>query len=599
MKFKAFFFHCLGFKKRNLIFYGILLLLLQFQIAKANNRELHFHQAEIVKPSPSIPYYHFKVKIDNENKNAFEIKKIVANGNEVHHFEIREQSWSKSNDKAFPFSWPVFAEDKDFVFKNPCLVGRLNWENGKKYNLEITYSIKDSKDEKRIKQEIIAPKKGGYWNTNWKYYKSIVVSEDYGKDRKNEPVQFSLAFYTDQVTELSRELRIVQVDEDGNTKVLPSQVYDVQKYMKKDKPRYDKNGALRPYYWVPTVYAKVVVPISIEAKSDVVLLAFYDNPKAEKPEVTSNLKVTGKGLELNIENEYYKVKLHPNSGMLNEITLKSNPKFTLEHKLETNGAIHWNPGAYSPKRPWMHASDWDTPENVDSVSGPLMFTFHRKGHMPNMPEIGLAITYKFFNNLPYILMSTTLEVKKSIPLQAFRNAEIVFNHKLINKAAWQDPTSEEPRIIDLKEIPNLTEIHMPLDISWVSFLNSKERVGFAGIPLEYTNSTMNDEPFEYNPYMYITKGPWVYWTRVLVTPYMTQNMQQIIEVPAGNFYWEKWAWLPYKLESDGKFEELNDLQEQLKHPLRIQVSGERDARVRIPDEIYTDSTKTGWEEINK
>ena len=42
-----------------------------------------------------------------------------------------------------------------------------------------------------------------------------------------------------------------------------------------------------------------------------------------------------------------------------------------------------------------------------------------------------------------------------------------------------------------------------------------------------------------------------------------------------------------------------DLQERLKHPLRIQLTDERDARVRIPDEIYNDPTKTGWEEMDK
>jgi len=578
-----------------------LALLLQFQTLVAGSNNLKIQQVEIAIPSPSIPYYHFKMKIDNKNQKPFRIKKIIANGKEIHHYEMRDESWNKGDDKSFHFSWPVFAIDLfgDFVYKNPCLIGRLDWENGQKYNIEVTYSIKGSDDEETITQEVVAPGKGGYWNTKWKYYKSIVVSEDYGLDRKNEPVEFSLVFYPDQITDISKELRIVQIDKNGNTKVLPSQVYNVQKYLKEDKARHGDDGKLRPFYWLPSVYAKVVVPISIEEKSNTVLLAFYGNPKAEKPEIKSNLKVTGEGLGLTIENEFYKVKLHPESGMLHEVTLKDKPELTLEHKLETNGAIHWNPGAYSPKRPWMHASDWNPPENFETISGPIMFTLHRKGHMPNMPEIALAITYKFFGNSPFILMSTALEIKKTIPLQALRNAEIVFNHKLIDKAAWQDPTSDDPIIINLDDVPNLTEIHLPLDVSWVSFINSKEKLGFAGIPLEYTNSSLNNEPFDYDPYMYITKGPWVYWTRVLVTPYMTQNIQQIIEVPEGNCYWEKWAWMPFELNSGDEFEQLDDLQERLKHPLRIQLTDERDARVRIPDEIYTDPTKTGWEEMDK
>jgi hypothetical protein len=380
--------------------------------------------------------------------------------------------------------------------------------------------------------------------------------------------------------------------------MLLAQVYDVQKILKEDKSRYGNDGELRPFYWLPSVYAKIIVPVSVKANSNVVLLAFYGNPNAVRLKSESPLKVQGKRLALVIENDYYKVKLHPKSGMLDEITLKSKPDITLVHKLETNGAIHWNPGAYSPKRPWMHASDWDPPEKYKTISGPVMCTLHRRGFMPKMPEIALGITYKFFAHAPYFLMSSMLEIVKDVPVQAFRNAEIVFDHKFIDKAAWQDPASEEPKSIDLHSIPNLTEIHLPLDVSWLSFLNSEKDYGFAGIPVEYSSSSLNDEPLEYNPYLYITKGPWVYWTRVLATPYMTQNMQQIITVPEGNFYWEKWALFPFELAAgDQQFEEVTSLQTRLKHPLRIQLRDERDARVRIPDEIYTDPTKTGWEEM--
>lgn len=586
----------------NFFLMGLVLVLLHPSHVEAKKFELHLKKIEIGQPCPAIPYYHFKIEINNSEKIPFQVQKIMANGQRIYHYEIREASWGTEPDKVFHYNWPPFAISRfgDFVYEQPCLIGRLDWQNSQKYKIEISYSFQDSPETKTIKQEVVAPDHGGYWDARWKYYKSIVISEDFGLDRKNEPVHFSLIFYPDQITNLSRELRIVRIDEQGKTTLLPAQVYDIQKYMKKDEPRYGKDGKLRPFYWLPSVYAKIVVPISIKANSHVVLLAFYGNPEAEQPQTKSPLKVHGKGLALTIENDFYKVKLHPQSGMLHEITLKSKPEIILEHKLETNGAIHWNPGAYSPKRPWMHASDWDPPEYYDTVTGPVIVLFHRRGFMPNMPEIAMGITYKFYANSPYFLMSSTVEIGKNVPVQAFRNAEIVFNHKLIDKAAWQDPASEKPRVVDLHSIPNLTEIHLPLDVSWLSFLNAENHLGFAGIPVEYANASLNDEPFEYNPYLYITKGPWVYWTRVLATPYMTQNMQQIVTVPEGNIYWEKWALLPYELGSGNhQFDPVNSLQTRLKHPLRIQVRDERDARVRIPDEIYTNPKKTGWEEIKK
>ncbi len=565
--------------------------------AVPKDQKLQFKEAIIEHPIPSIPYYHFKIEAINNTEIPFYIKKIVVNGKEVTHYEIREVSWESEDNEVFHYNWAPFAANysKDFVYKHFNLIARVNWENGKKYNVKIIYTFKDNPEIKIIEQNIVAPANGGYWNSEWKYYKSVVVSEDFGLERKDEPIQFSMVFYPDQITDLNKELRVVKIDKEGNTALIPSQVYDIQKYLKEDKPRYDKDGKLRPFYWLPSIYAKIVVPITINANSNIVLLVFYGNEKAENLKNESTLKINGEGLGLTIENEFYKIKLHPKSGMLHEITLKNKPHFTLEHKLETNGAIHWNPGAYSPKRPWMHASDWNPPESIKTVSGPVMFMFNRKGHMPNMPEIALSITYKFFANSPFVLMSSAMEIKKPVPLQAFRNAEIVFNSKLIDKAVWLDPAYENPKELDISTIPNLTEVDLPLDVSWISFLNTKEKIGFAGIPLEYCNASLNDEPFEYNPYIYITKGPWVYWTRVLVTPYMTQNMQQIVEVPAGNCYWEKWAWLPFETRGNN-LKELNYLQAKLKHPLRIQVRDEKDARVRIPDEIYTDSTKTGWEE---
>ena len=39
--------------------------------------------------------------------------------------------------------------------------------------------------------------------------------------------------------------------------------------------------------------------------------------------------------------------------------------------LEAIGAIHWNPGIYSPPRPWTHTADWKPPANVNYVSGPV------------------------------------------------------------------------------------------------------------------------------------------------------------------------------------------------------------------------------------
>jgi hypothetical protein len=554
----------------------------------------------IGNPIPAIPFYHVRAAIRFEEKGPFEIQSVSANGRPITHFEVRDIEGRLIENKPYPYTWPLFAADKikEFEFQNPWLIARLDWEKGKTYDLEVVIQRAGEPTPHTWTSQVKAPESGGYWDPRWAYYKSIVVTEDFGLDRTDEPIEFSLVFYPDQITDLEKELRIVRLDSRGGATVLPSQTYEIRSYLEEDVERRDEDGTVRPLYWLPTVHAKVVVPMTLKADRSAVLLAFYGNPESEKPENSGGLRISGEGLGITVANDSYSVKLHPDSGMLDEIRLQNGPDVTLLHKLETNGAIHWNPDAYSPPRPWVHASDWNPPEEYRFVDGPVMFALHRKGVMPDMPEIALGITYKFFADSPYFLMTSYMEILEEIPLQTLRNAEVVLDHKLIDSAAWLEPSSKVPRQIRLASVPLLTEIHLPLDTRWMSFFHTGTKIAFGGIPMESSKAGLNLEPLTCNPYFYIIRGPWVYWTRALLAPYMTQNIQQIIPVPAGNVYWEKWAYLPYVLgEGPARFQPLSDLEMRLSRPLRISVVDERDPRVRIPDEIYTDPTKTGWEEL--
>lgn len=553
--------------------------------------------AVIGVPVPAVPYYHMRAAVRLKEKAPFEITKVTVNGRPASHFEIRDVQVPLDERSPYPYTWPPFADAqvKKFAFENPWLIVRLDWRDGETYDLEAEIRIQDGQSPITRKARATAPEAGGYWDPRWKYYKSVVVSEDFGIDRTGEPVEFSLIFYPDQITDLRRELRVVQLDRLGGATVLPSQAYDIRAHTDEDPERPGEDGVPRPSYWLPSVYAKVVVPVSLKADRSAVLLAFYGNPDAGAPADPGILKISGEGLGLTVANASYAVKLHPGSGMLDEIRIKDLPGAALYHKLETNGALHWNPDAYSPPRPWMHASDWNPPDAYSVVSGPVMFALHRKGTMPGMPEIALGITYKFYADSPYFLMTSCMEILRDVALQALRNAEIVIDHKLIDSAAWMEPSAAAPREIKLESVPLLTEIHLPLDTRWMSFFHSKSRIAFGGIPLESSAAGVNLEPSTHNPYLYITRGPWVYWTRVLFAPYLAHNIQQIAAVPAGNVYWEKWAYLPYAMsEREGRFKPLSNLEARLSRPLRISVVDERDPRVRIPDEIYTDPTKTGW-----
>lgn len=70
-------------------------------------------------------------------------------------------------------------------------------------------------------------------------------------------------------------------------------------------------------------------------------------------------------------------------------------------------------------------------------------------------------------------------------------------------------------------------------------------------------------------------------------------------IPAmkGNFFSEKWAYLVYETDKNGKpYAPVISWMKKLTHPLRVQLSEEVDDRVsRTVTELFVDKGKSGWE----
>ena len=54
-------------------------------------------------------------------------------------------------------------------------------------------------------------------------------------------------------------------------------------------------------------------------------------------------------------------------------------------------------------------------------------------------------------------------------------------------------------------------------------------------------------PSETQPYFYVQNGPWIYWARPNVYPFGGQNFTRMMPVRAGSFYYEKNAWMAFRL----------------------------------------------------
>lgn len=448
----------------------------------------------------------------------------------------------------------------------------------------------------------VAPQAGGHWNPAWKQYASAVVSETAGLKRTGEPVHVTMLVYPDTCKDPQREIRVVRYDwREKQQREVPSQVVDYSRFTGTEAPFYDEHGKRRPATFLPTDSVTVAFPADANANDSVIYLIFYGNPDAPAPAYSSDLQVSGNAPGLTVENSIYRMKLHDLSGMLDEVTLKSKPEFSFVHKKETNGAIQWNPDCYSPPRAWVHLSDWEPGKydyEYEEAKGPVVFRTLRWGQMPQMPEVTVSMEFEFYAGTPYFVMRSTMHIRYDVAVQALRNAEVVFAREAFSEAAWYDEVRKRIENRHIVSAPDLSEWTMSDTTPWVAFFDREKGCGYGGIQMGYYNGGLKGQLRTVNPYMYITTGPWIYWTRALAYPFGSRNPQQMVTIPAGSVFMEEWGYLPFELgKTDAdRFENLGKWQARLAHPLDVQVEVPSDPRMEIPEEIYIEPTKTGWGE---
>ena len=573
----------------------------------AYGQKLNVVKLEMNYPVPAIPYYHVKADIELPQSSMIEVE-MTVDGKILRYTDLRPEH--HIGDLSYPHltnrppSGAGLSQDHK-LYRTPAVIGWVKWEPGKIYDIKVSVRMKknlqhDPKDViLTFTQKITAPA-GNAYDPAWKKYKSVVLSETAGVDRIAEPVEVLLPFYPDEVTDLKREIRIVSFDPVAKSvKEVTSQVYDIQQYLVEDDMDPDENG--KPGrdvpVWMPSVSCRVAFLADVPARSSRIFLVYYGNKDAMIKSYNSDLQMKGEAPGLQIENNDIQVALHPLSGHFDQLTLKTKPEHPLYHRLETNGAIHWNPEIYAPPAPWTHTSDWDPPQNVQFNSGPVISFSDVWGPLRDIPQVDASVRYEFFAGKPYFISTTNLRINETVQAIALRNAEIVIKRELITHAAWYDALRDEIIEYDVTNMPELTDVKMLDDVPWISFYNKETGIGFAGIQLNYSNAGLENRTRLLNPFFYITGGPWIYWARALSLPFLASNMQQMVPVLKGNFFTERWAYLLYEIDKGQRpFAPVLDWQKKLTAPLRIQLVEEVDDRVsKTVTELYVGEGKTGWE----
>jgi hypothetical protein len=574
-----------------------------------SGQELIIRAIELDYPSPGIPFYHFKAELELPESSIIEVEAAV-DGKVLRATEIRREDevedLSKPPLSERPPSGYSMSQDGTY-YKNPHVIGWVKWQPGQTYSIRLSVRVKKSVHTSKedvvlsAEKKVTAPMGVKVFDQAWPKYKSVVVSETAGIDRSDEPVEVLLAFYPDEAQHLTREIRVVVVDQRTHElREVVSQVYDIQKFLEEDDLAPDENGVptREVPLWMPTITARVAFLANVPARSSQVFLVYYGNEDALAKLYETDLRIQGEQPGLYIENNQMSVVLHPESGHLDQITLKSKQGEPLFHRMETNGAIHWNPGIYVPPMAWTHTADWKPPANIHSVAGPVIATNEMWDHLRGVPEVDASVRYEFYPGMPYFISSTCMRINETVQCLALRNAEIVFKRELMTHAAWYDILRDSIITYNVSTMPDLTDIKMEADIPWITFFNKETGIGFAGIQLSYSNAGIESRTRLLNPFFYITGGPWIYWARGLSHPFLSSNMQQVVPALKGSVFSEKWAYLIYEIDKGKEpYAPVLEWQRRLKNPLRVQLVEEVDDRVsKTVVEIFMDEGRSGWEE---
>ncbi len=575
---------------------------------KSGTKELNIKKIELGYPVPARPFYHFIAHIELPDPSIIEVEAAV-DGKVLRATDLRRESDIENVNRPpiseRPPSGYSLSQDGTH-YKELSVTGWVKWEPGKTYNIKISVKLKKSvhasADDVWISstKSITAPQGAPVFSRDWKSYKAIILSETAGISRTREPVEALLAFYPDEASQLARDIRVVSVDPATHELTeVPCQVYDQMEYLTEDDLGPDKNGnpTRKVPLWVPTVTVRVAFLADVPAKTSRVFLVYYNNPKALVKLYQTDLRVQGEAPGLQIDNSSMTVSLHPNSGHLDQMVLKSKPEFPLFHRLETNGAMHWNPDIYVPPRAWTHTADWKAPKNIKSVAGPVIARNEVWDALREVPEVDASVRYEFYPGVPYFISSTSMRINETVNALALRNSEMVLKREMITHAAWYDILSDSVIVYDVANMPDLTDLKMEADVPWIIFFNKEKGIGFAGIQLSYANSGIESPVRVLNPFFYITAGPWIYWARGLSHTFLSSNNQQVIPVLKGNTFSEKWAYLIYDFDKNTEpYAPVVSWQKRLTNPLRMQLVEEVDERVsKTLQEIFMDEGKSGWE----
>lgn len=544
---------------------GLAALITLAAMAQANPKieQITFHW-----PGDSVRFYHAKVSLSASDA-TYTLSSVRFDGEEeVFVPFIDGAMWQRE----FLRHEGGSVNEKIPAGKRVELCVRGPWENGETHQIDLTLAVGPEGATEALTIQAEAPASGGWPYPGWKSHRVLVLAEDFGISRRKEPqIQF-ISEEADKVGSWERELRIARIDpQTGSAVEVPSQVLFVN--TKADEPEKEKIYS--------TCEAAFLAEVNANGKAFYAF--FYGNPEAAKPVYPTELKVSEiEGVRW-IENDFYRISLHPESGQIDGFFTKRFSRTDKTGLFNEKYPLHYNPDVWPKGRRWSHVSDWNPPPNVSLKEGPVCVVLRRWGPLPWVPEIDTAVTYHFFRETPYVLVESTMDIVEDIVATALRNEEVVVHPETeIDHVGWKWKNGEIRYKAATLE-PGLSRGMLGIveaDAPYVCLADEAAGFGMAGIRLDLFAGSRGGAPAVVaSPITVFADYGWEfrYWSRSLVYPWGDKNPDVPHVLNAGAYYGEKSAYCLFPIGEGEAPEErlgyLEELSDRLTRPLRVDKQG--------------------------
>ena len=378
------------------------------------------------------------------------------------------------------------------------------------------------------------------WAQGWTFAKIFALDETVSLARRDEPLELVAAFAADQAASLAREVRLARV-EGGALREVPSQVTEEVR----------RGGEL---------HCRITFFASSPAHQRTYWLLFYGNPDAELPSYPTDLKTTGEGFGLDIENDYFRAALSRQMGQLERLVYKR------EHgqELFAGGEGHGEP----PGIDWAHdyvtsgnfqklrITNWAACPDYEVVRGPLSVTVRRWGfpHSPVHPlftpaRVNVFVEYRFYAGTPWFVKTGSMQVLQEIEIGYLRDDEWVFSGMSFTDTVWMGPDGKlHTGPVDRGQAENLWS---------VGFFNRDTRDAFIGLFLDHSAENLGGLRHTGAPLFYYKWHGHV-WSRALYHG---------ATLPAGAVLRQRNAYLTLPFPAQGGAEMVEGLRQRLLNPL--------------------------------